>query len=562
MIFNRHWMALCFAGGCICGFAMGQEPSTSPSDTSSSTTNESASTPAPRPESGTGASSAFGTPAGGSETPETPATGGEAPGPSSAFGPEGGGVPKEAPPSYTIPGFYGLPGTTLTGGEGRLARPRFRFGVSMAQGYDDNIFQSPSDPQEIPDLVVVVDPGTPDTVEFVQETRIVGYRTRFFGGILKVVPITETRLVPKIIPGRDPVTQTIKFPQYPDRKGSLVSRAGFNADMQLFTRRSLFTADLQGNVDHYWDRPGPSGADDFSGALTLAYLYSLTPRLQASATANVAYISQPDFTRINTPERLGASDIVNALGRLNLAYRVTPRLTVTASASQNAVIYTEKSSNPLDVAGTAAVNGDNFETTFGVEGRYLWNPRYTLLAEYRRSFIAYPDASFLDATTDYILIGGELHFTSRLTATLRLGQTLRTFDESGSGNSSFYGEGSVSYRLGPTSALQWNSRYGFEPPASADSELLAYRTSLTYLRSFTPRLSLSASVAGFYSRVTYDTEQADQSDTNLSLSLSLDYRMSRHLTLNANLTYYKTFSSNSNLDYDRSRLFIGGEYAF
>src|SRR4030095_5336221 len=104
----------------------------------------------------------------------------------------------------------------------------------------------------------------------------------------------------------------------PDRKGSLVSRAGFNADMQLFTRRSLFTADLQGNVDHYWDRPGPSGADDFSGALTLAYLYSLTPRLQASATANVAYISQPDFTRINTPERLGASDIVNALGRLNL----------------------------------------------------------------------------------------------------------------------------------------------------------------------------------------------------------------------------------------------------
>jgi hypothetical protein len=173
-----------------------------------------------------------------------------------------------------------------------------------------------------------------------------------------------------------------------------------------------------------------------------------------------------------------------------------------------------------------------------------------------------PDASFLDATTDYILIGGELHFTSRLTATLRLGQTLRTFDESGSGNSSFYGEGSVSYRLGPTSVLQWNSRYGFEPPASADSELLGYRTSLTYLRSFTPRLSLSASAAGFYSRVTYDTEQASQSDTNLSLSLSLDYRMSRHLTLNANVTYYKTFSSNSNLEYDRSRLFIGGEYAF
>jgi hypothetical protein len=561
MIFNRHWMALCFAGGCVCGFTFGQEPAT-PSGPSSSTTGESASTPEPPRESGTGASSAFGTPAGGSQTPESPATGGEAPGPSSAFGSEGGGAPKEAAPSYTIPGFYGLPGTTLTGGEGRLARPRFRFGVTVAQGYDDNIFQSPSDPQEIPDLVVVVDPGTPDTVEFVQETKIIGYRTRFFGGILKVVPITETKLVPKVIPGREPVTQTIKFPGYPDRKGSLVSRAGLDADVQFFTRRSLFTADFQGQVDHYWDRPGPSGPDDFSGSLALAYLYSLTPRMQVSAAANIAYISQPDFTRINTPERLGASDIINALGRLNLAYRATPRLTVTASASQNAVIFTKKSSDPLDVVGTAAVNGDNFETTFGVEGRYLWNPRYTLLAEYRRSFIAYPDSPFLDATTDYALIGGEFRFTSRLTVTLRLGQTFRTFDESGSGSSSFYGESSVFYRLGPTSALQWNSRYGFEPPPNAESEQLTYRSALSYLRSFTPRLSLNASVAGFYSTVTNDLLDIEQRDTNLSLSLSLDYRMSRHLTLNANFTYYKTFSQNSNLEYDRSRLFIGGEYAF
>src|SRR4030095_13302325 len=209
-----------------------------------------------------------------------------------------------------------------------------------------------------------------------------------------------------------------------------------------------------------------------------------------------------------------------------------PRLTVTASASQNAVIYTEKSSNPLDVVGTSAQNGDNYETTFGVEGRYLWNPRYTLLAEYRRSFIAFPDAPNVDATTDYILIGGEFRLTSRLNATLRLGEALRSFDESGSKSSSFYGEGSVSYRFGPTSALQWSARYGFEPPPNEDSETLAYRSALTYLRSFTPRLSMSASAAGLYTTVTSKISDADESDANLSFTLSLDYRMSRRLTLN------------------------------
>jgi hypothetical protein len=324
----------------------------------------------------------------------------------------------------------------------------------------------------------------------------------------------------------------------------------------------LFTADLQGSIDYYWDRPPPGDSEDFSGSFSLAYLYNFTPRLQASATANVAYISQPDFSRINTPDRLGAGDIVNALGRLNVAYRASPRLTVTASASQNAVIFTQKPSNPLDLAGSSAANGDNFETTFGVEGRYLWNPRFSFLAEYRKSFITYTDASSLDATTDYILIGGEFRLTSRLSATIRVGESFRSFDESGGGSSSFYGESTVAYRLGPTSALQWNSRYGFEPPPTATSEVLTYRTTFTYLRSFTPRLSLNASAAGAYSTLTEHVTNADRNEADLSFTLSMDYRMTRDLTLNANYSFYKTLSSDRNLDYDRNRIFVGGIYSF
>jgi hypothetical protein len=567
MISHRHWMALGLAVGWLNGFAVAQEPATNPSntggtssfessttsETSSSTTGESTGTSTTPRESGGGASSTFGTPSGGAPS-------GEAPGPSSAFGAEGGGAPKEAPPSYTVPGFYGSPGTTLTGGEGRLARPHFRFSVNAAQGYDDNIFQSPSDPVVIPDQVVVIDPGIPDTIVYVPVTKTV-YRL-VIGPPRYYKPITKIVLQPVTIPGRDPVTQTIKFPQYPPRHGSLVTRAGISADMQYFTRRSLFTADLQGSIDYYWDRPPPGDSEDFSGSFSLAYLYNFTPRLQASATANVAYISQPDFSRINTPDRLGAGDIVNALGRLNVAYRASPRLTVTGSASQNAVIFTQKPSNPLDLAGSSAANGDNFETTFGVEGRYLWNPRFSFLAEYRKSFITYTDASSLDATTDYILIGGEFRLTSRLSATVRLGESFRSFDESGIGSSSFYGESTVAYRLGPTSALQWNSRYGFEPPPTPTSEVLSYRTTLTYLRSFTPRLSLNASVAGVYSTLTERAINADRNEANLSFSLSMDYRMTRDLTLNANYSFYKTLSSDRNLDYDRNRIFVGGIYSF
>jgi hypothetical protein len=48
----------------------------------------------------------------------------------------------------------------------------------------------------------------------------------------------------------------------------------------------------------------------------------------------------------------------------------------------------------------------------------------------------------------------------------------------------------------------------------------------------------------------------------LSFTLSMDYRMTRDLTLNANYSFYKTLSSDRNLDYDRNRIFVGGIYSF
>ena len=191
--------------------------------------------------------------------------------------------------------------------------------------------------------------------------------------------------------------------------------------MQLFTRRSLFTADLNARLDHYWNRPSPADKDDYSGNLALAYLYRFTPRLQFTATGNVAYITQPDLTRINTPVRLGQGDLVNALARLNVSYRLTPRVSATVSAAENAILFTETT-----FGGT-----DSYETTFGTELQYLWRPRYTLLAEVRHTFIQFPDFQTRDARTETLLLGGELTLTSRLSASIRLGGSLRTFDNGG-----------------------------------------------------------------------------------------------------------------------------------
>ena len=47
------------------------------------------------------------------------------------------------PTSFVAQGLYGQGQQILTPGQGRLAQPRFRYGLSVANGYDDNTFQTP-----------------------------------------------------------------------------------------------------------------------------------------------------------------------------------------------------------------------------------------------------------------------------------------------------------------------------------------------------------------------------------------------------------------------------------
>ena len=51
---------------------------------------------------------------------------------------------EQQPASFVAPGLYGQGQQILTPGQGRLAQPRFRYGLSVANGYDDNTFQSPN----------------------------------------------------------------------------------------------------------------------------------------------------------------------------------------------------------------------------------------------------------------------------------------------------------------------------------------------------------------------------------------------------------------------------------
>ncbi len=534
------------APGASSGFGSGFGSSQAPAGGASSSFGAA---PTPTvPEPGTGATS------GGAST-----TGSQSSLQGSGFGTAK--TPPAAPPSFTLPGFYGASATTLTAGEGRLARPRFRYNVSLSFGYDDNTQQTPTTTTGTPDIFqeVLVDPGTPPMLRQVP----VFSTTRIFipgGGTAPVTVQTGTRL--ELVPGTAPtIRRVLVQAAVPAQKraGSAVTRGGAGVDIQLYSARSLFTFDLSGGADHYWSRPTEKQTD-YNGALVFSFLYRITPRMQFTAQLNGAYLTQPDLSRINTPQQQTGGAYINTNAKIDLSYRWSPRFTTVVSLSDNTLLFQEKTQQ----------SGDYNEIALGTEFRYLYGPRLTLLAEGRYDTVSYSQDTARDSMTLFFLLGAEAQFSQRLTGSLRFGESLRSFTESGDSSATPYLEGTVGYRLGPTSVVNFNTRFGFEEPTSAGTQRLVYRTGLSYSQAFSPRLSGAAGI-----NYLHDTSSSSSSNpggtgqnsletvTNTyDANLQLNYLVTRNFSLNANYSFTTLLSEEGVRDYYRSRIFFGGAYSF
>jgi hypothetical protein len=453
-----------------------------------------------------------------------------------------GRIPEQAPPSFTLPGFYGQGSTTLYGGTGRLGRPRFEVSASLTIGYDDNIFQTPSDdtPTIIPGGNVIVDEGEPDRF------RQTGTTTRIDDGGLEVeVPVFER------IPGRDP---SVRFEDLeilaPERIGSLFTRSNLNLQLQRYTRRSLFTLDLNGGQTYYFEKD--EDPVEYNGTFAVSYLYRFTPRLQITAQFNTAYLSQPDLSRPNTPERDIRGDLINTLARFDVGYRLTPRWSATLTSSYNGERYTEK----------AEQVGESDDFTFGLEMRYLWQPRWTLLAEARHSIVRYPQNSLLDSDTNYLLVGTEFTLSPRLTGSLRFGAAFKQFKEGGGQQTAPYVESSLNYRSTARSTVTWTNRFGFEEAQSADQERLVYRTSISYGYLFTARLRGSIAANLTHEISTSKSTGAEFAQDTFDTNIGLDYRVSKDFSVNLGYNFTIVNSNVGVTDYYRNRITFGGQYEF
>lgn len=388
---------------------------------------------------------------------------------------------------FVAPGFYGRGPQVVTPGQGQFARPKFRYGISAGLGYDDN-------------------PNQTTTVNLSSVAK--------------------------------------------PRKGSGFTWVNGHWDAQWLKPTTVFTVNVEGGGDFYWDRPGNSS--DFNGRLGLMYINKISPHTQLSANASFAYLSQPDYSNLYASSSQTGGDYFTGSTKVDLNHWWAPHFSTTTSASVNLLKYANGS--------TATSSNSYWDFTIGNEFRFQSSRRTTWIAEGRYSFDQYIKNTALNSQTAYALGGLEWIASRHLTANFRAGASIRSYDAGGS-HTAPYAEAALNYLTGRHSTLSVSGRYGFEQSSAVGDNNLSYRFGLLYQHAFTARFSGNA---GFnFVHTNFNPRTGTRSTMDVyDANVGLQYRLDRHFSLGARYSYTLQGSSTGLQNFDRNRVLFSAQYEY
>lgn len=337
-----------------------------------------------------------------------------------------------------------------------------------------------------------------------------------------------------------------------DKKGSFTTEMTLGMNVLLSRDRTFLSFSGRAGAVYYWSesrRPIVPRGD-----ISLSYAYKLTPRMTFTARVSAGYYDQPNLTLPNTAVLINSGDYFIGTSLFDLTYRWSPLFSTTTSLRLASQLYRESRSQ----------SSNYFSFTIGQTFRYIYSPVLSGVFDIRYGQVFFDDST-RNAQNEYILLGADYRWTSRLSASLRGGVQFRQFDLPGAKDAaSPYFEASLGYRYGRGSFLHWVSSYGFEEGYVRNQSNESFRTGLYITQVLTPRIN--GRVGGSYSYQTLEG-LADQHYTHhqhlITGTAGLDFVLSRAVTLFATYDISSVlYEQQSSADYVRNQVSVGARFRF
>jgi hypothetical protein len=310
---------------------------------------------------------------------------------------------------------------------------------------------------------------------------------------------------------------------------------------QLGSARLAMDLLTGGGITYYFEHPGGRDYDPLL-YLVFSLAYKVTPRWTLTLSSSSAYESQPELaSALTSLNQLG--NYFRSENRLSAHYQLSPRWSSITGFGLSALEY----------ESSAASGHDRHEYLFSEQLRYLLMPTTTVSGRYEFTLNEFQSAQG-ESTTQSLIAGLEQSFSPSLKAGLHTGVQFRS--QNGGENISPYLETSLEYELESQAGIArrgsaasstyvlWTNRYSIE-----ESDLQqaggreTFRTNLLVNYAMTARISASLSFIYFHG----DNQNSNQissrsivgsaAENTFDITASLRYAINQHCSANIGYRY-------------------------
>jgi len=296
---------------------------------------------------------------------------------------------------------------------------------------------------------------------------------------------------------------------------------------------------------YYFSR-GVNGDDVFYNTrATVNFSKQINRRWSITDSFYLAYEMQPDYA-IGASSSLANGQYLYGYNNFAVSYAWSERFATTTGYTIEGIHYSDSAQADID---------DHLSHTFSQQFSYKLSRKTTLTAEYRFEYADYklgatPTLASPDYMAHYALIGVDQAWSPTLNASVRVGAEY--YDSDRTTKTAPYFEGSLTYALSRRTTLRWYNQLGFDGSELGDYDYrYSFRTGLIASHQFTERLTGNASVNYVHSKFEGNDTVASGNDDEINAGLGVDYKLWRHVSLQANYSFTTISSDIEFRDYDR-----------
>lgn len=313
-----------------------------------------------------------------------------------------------------------------------------------------------------------------------------------------------------------------------------------------------FSFSLDTSVIQYVDGVPRYGSTFYNGRATVNFEHQFSERLRMSNNFYATYGTNPSSAfGYGATTALWNGQFFYGYDNFNVSYAWSPRFSTTTSYTIDGTAYDDSQ---------VGMTQDRYSHLFAQQIAYKLTKQTSLTAEYRYRLTNYTRAGYQNYHSHFALAGVDHAWSETLSGSVRGGAEF--YENDRISTTKPYAEAAINYAVARQTQLRWFSMLGFNgAQLGVYNSRYGVNTGVQVDHQVTKRFSVNGGASYAYSLLS-NGPIADETQNAVFLNAGIGYQLMENFNVNASYSFSAQESNNSLVEFNRSRISVGGTATF